>query len=107
MKLVICVLCMLFAGCASLGDKMGTTFMIKKNKDGGRIMINGTGTWMEAGSKKKADKDMSAQCPNGFEIVEEGLMERPTEAGLGASSHVMEKYFDFRCNGSESTKPSK
>lgn len=72
--------------------------MDKSTKDGGRIMLNGSGTWMEEGSKKKADKDMNEKCKNGFEIVEEGLMERPASIQLtGGQTHVQEKYYEFKC----------
>lgn len=94
---VTAFLFLMSVGCASLGDKMGTTFIIKENKDGGRIMLNGNGTWMEAGSRKKAEKDMSKKCPNGYEIVEEGLMERPADVTLSGHTHRMEKYLEFKC----------
>lgn len=86
----------LFSGCATVGESMGIAPLVKSTKDGGRIILNGTGTWMEDGSRKKADLVMKEKCPNGFEIIEEGLMQRPVMVTTYAS-FVNEKYLEFKC----------
>lgn len=97
MKTVLSILILIMTGCASMSDSVARTFMIKETKDGGRIMLNGTGNWMESGSRKKAESDMNAKCPNGFEVVENGLMQSPEQSPLLEGRHLMEKYLDFKC----------
>lgn len=91
------VLFLVGVGCASMGDRLGTAFQVRSSKEGGRIMLNGTNSWMEAGSRKKAELDMKENCPKGFEIVEEGLMQRPSDQRLSGYTHVMEKYLEYNC----------
>lgn len=102
MKLLICLFGVCTSvECVSMGDSLGTTFIIKSTKEGGRVMLNGTQTWMEEGSRKKADRDMREKCHGIFEIIEEGLMEAPNVAVTGplttGATHRMEKYIDFKC----------
>lgn len=95
--IVFQILILIGVGCTSLSDKLGTTFQMRRSIDGGRIMLNGSNSWMEAGSRKKANLDMHANCPKGFEIIEEGLMQRPADQGLTGYTHVMEKYMEYKC----------
>jgi hypothetical protein len=92
MKYVLLV-ALALTGCAT-----GASKLMKSNAEGGRVMLIGTGTWMEANSLKRAEAEMSQKCPGGYSIVEEGLMERPSSmVSHTNSTHIMEKYIDFKC----------
>jgi chloramphenicol 3-O-phosphotransferase len=94
-KLSLLIACLSLFSCASTG--IGATRMMKSTTNGGRIMLIGSGSWMEQNSMKKAVQEMTAKCSQGYEITEEGLMERPADASLAGTTHVQEKYLDFKC----------
>ena len=89
MKIVILSLVLLTGvGCSTVGS----TRMVKSNPQGGRVMIIGSNTWMEKKSLEMANIEMTKKCPAGFEITEEGLMDRPASVALAGKTHVQEKY---------------
>lgn len=93
MKLLILSLVVISGfGCAT-----GASKIVKQNKEGGRVMLIGSGSWMEPNSMKHAESEMKKRCPSGHEIVEEGLMERPATVAAYGQTHVQEKYIDFKC----------
>lgn len=85
------VLLVTLAGCSS----MTKSVMVKENAEGGRVMLHGTGSIWEEDSHKKALASMNAKCPEGYEVIETGMMPRPSS--MPGVSGVMEKYFEFRC----------
>lgn len=90
--LILSIVLMSVFGCAT-----GASQMVKQNKDGGRVMLIGSGSWMEPNSIKHAQAEMNKRCPSGYEVVEEGLMERPAAVAAYGQTHVQEKYIDFKC----------
>lgn len=80
-----------------VGCAIGAARMVKSTNDGGRVMIIGSNSWMEKKSTEMANADMAKKCPTGFDIVEEGLMERPADVALSGQTHVQEKYIEFKC----------
>lgn len=96
MKYLIFIL--LLTGCATKGKGFGAALMIKETKDGGRIKLIGTGTWLEKGSEEMAIAIMEKKCPENYDITETGLLEAEKVRLLTKNHYTSrEKYMDFVC----------
>ena len=85
--IIVLAICLMQGACA-------TSYLSKKNVKTGemRVLVYG-----ESSAKKQMEKN----CPNGYEIIEEGTQAGPvTFNGI----NTPKKYYDFKCKSQKVSK---